>query len=429
MHAVTRLGMILTLVVPTIIANAYDCPDVPVPPPVCPCSGSIVADNMVLNGGVWCFNGGDDTLSNIILQSGAVLIICSDVTLYNISINNPGTLVIAPGASVTVSGNGTWSVNGTIVNYGNLLITIPTNIASGGAFFNGGYVQATEPLTINSLSGYVGLPGSNLEGSQIEVTVLAQCGICLYDATVHLGCINNGGATPSLCVDSASSYIPCLQIDSCANVTSDLTTDTIYLCGSGATQIDTQYLGGAVVDPDCICNGLLSYQPVLRLSVDKSGDRLYLLRWKWEIPPQAPVIVFRIWLFDGHRLIERGKTSLYSYTDEASCEGTCFYRVEAILSTMKSVLSNSVRISANNQFVIIILNGTTIPEVVCQSQRCNGQLLNIDGRILHRFTLKYKETLRQATTGLPDGVYILKVNAGLMHEPTTEKFTNLKNPF
>ncbi len=404
--------------------RATDCPDAPYSSPTCPCVGPPVSDGMVLNGGVWCFNGGDDTLSNVILQNGAVLIVCDDVTLYNVSVNNGSTLVIGSGVSVVVGGSGTWSVNGTIVNYGSLTLTVPTNIASGGAFFNGGYVQALEPLTINSLSGYVGLPGSQMTGAQITVTVLAQCGICLHDASVQVGCLTNGGATPSVCVDTGAQAPGCLQIDSCVNLTGQLSGDTVYVCGEGAAQVDSQYLGNAIVDTSCECAVPFLSGPVLRLLVRGEGLGWWLT-WEWLVVPEVAVAFYRVWRYavSGSGVVDSegdlpwevcAQTDQVEFLDDARCLQGCFYRVEAWLANGQSVYSNVVYVRGWGRWFVWVVGERLVPDLMCLSSGCRIRVWSVDGREVGEISLHEGLALSAVFPRVAQGVYLVEVLAGWM---------------
>lgn len=400
------------------------CPTPPYSTPSCPCTGSPLTDGTIASSGIWCFNGGDDTLTNVIIQGTAIVYICSNVTLYNWGFTSSATLIIAPNAAVTISTsyNAVYINTGvTIVNYGSISFEGFTSFSSGAALYNEGTIQATNQFIINAGATYVGGIASTLNTDTLVLN--GTCAACLNGANVSTNYLETGSGANNFCGDSLFS---CVQVNTAANVTADLTGDaTIGFCGNGVADIDSAFYGSAgSVSLTCPCIDPFSLIRLLLRAAPDKDQRQCLLTWSWmdnRLPP-APVQYYRVYRMspspgtnpdDAPTWDILATTTDQTYRDETfyQCANACIYRVGAIIYGNQEILSEAVIVWRDPHQMFVMIGGDSRIRLWCQTQRCQLAVFNLEGQHLQTTTL-HKDEQIVLGTALPAGAYILKVLEG-----------------
>ncbi len=392
---------------PYTLSATTPCPPNPVPPPSCPCTGSTLTDNTIASSGVWCFNGGDDTLSSVTIQGTAIVYICSDVVLWNWSFNSNATLVIAPGTNVTIGssyGSVFFNSGVTVVNYGITTIHGFVSFSSGASLFNSGSLLTPDRTIINAGAIYVGTPGSYWQADSL--TLNGTCAACLNGSSIETNFLQTGSGSNNLCGDTLFS---CVSINLSANVTSSLTSDsTIGVCGPGTIYIDSTNYGNAIVSTTCPCQ-----EPTSIYLLELTGnikDNKALLYWKWKsiAPDVALYVVTKTFESNENVVTISDTTTSTSWIDYHSetCNQLCIYQVLAHLKSREIVKSNRIQLKIVDKVIRIYTPPGSNLSLKCMSPVCHIRVLTLDGKVILDERL-YNNRKQQAYYPLPSGLYLL----------------------
>ncbi len=395
------------------------CPEPPFPAPTCPCSGTTVTDNTTTSAGIYCFNGGDDTITNLVVNDpSSVVYICADVVLTSTYINS-GYIVIAPGVMVTY--DNTWGsswIDGGIINYGTLYLNSDFSLSPNGQLYNYGYLDGRGITVTGSSQVVIGPSATGTVLDQLDIQ--SNCGLCFNGGPSQMNVdtfATGGGLSSAICNDEGGTV--CVDVaTSEAIVNSPLTTDTsttFFCVPDSATYnaiISSPYVGTANVGV-CNCNQVFPL-PMLTLYIDREGDQTLRLWWQWTAPPPS-ITAYVLYQTDhAHRFQPVATVTDTQYALPAPDHTTYFY-VEALLHNGTHIRSNTVSYSPTLHHPIVLVNLGDDLALACYSAQCAFELFSYQGRLIASRTIRHGVyPLSALTTSLPASVYILKPANGVL---------------
>ena len=185
----------------------------PAPEPSCGATGetALSANNVTIgSGSVYYYGSAGGSYSKLDMNKGTLLV-CGSLTLTQPNISS-GTIVVEPGATLTIQDNGSSTALQTrIINYGTLVVdaaTPTTNIAVNDTIWNYGTMNVSGSLTVNAYPFYNAASTSVMTVSGSFTT---------YDPMVNNGNMQIGNTytfTSSVCLGGGSDFtVPNLADD------------------------------------------------------------------------------------------------------------------------------------------------------------------------------------------------------------------------